>query len=53
MELIFDELRLNKMILDYRFGHSPRSVAERHYIHSKTINDSENDSVNVLANKLY
>jgi integrase len=53
MELIFDELRLNKMILDYRFGHSPRSVAERHYIHSKTINDSENESVNVLANKLY
>ena len=52
MELIFDELNLNKMVLNYRFGHSARNVAEQHYINRKRVNDSENESVNILANKI-
>ena len=52
MELIFDELNLNKMVLNYRFGHSARNVAEQHYIDRKRVNDSENESVNILANKI-
>ena len=52
MELIFDELNLNKMVLNYRFGHSARNVAEQHYIDRKKVNNSENESVNILANKI-
>ena len=51
MEEIYDELKINPLILDYRFGHASRTVAERHYIAKHLIN-SENESVNVLANKI-
>ena len=53
MEIIYNQMHVSNKLLDYRFGHSPRSVAEKHYIDPKVMNQSENETVEVLANKLF